>query len=326
MINGLKLSILVLLFPMLSYAQEPVKADTLIKKLDSLQEKKNTEGIKPNNNIDPAAYTENTNLDFNTYFILLGSNIKQQFTTPFHTTKKNWIKVAAFAAGTAALTFADKPINKFTTRIATRSTSVRSTSHFITQFGGLYEAYTLGTLGAYGFIFKNQKVKTTTLLATQAYITASIMETVFKFLSGRQRPNYFADNVYQNQPTFKGPFAPTIRDINGKKLNSSFPSGHATVAFAAATVFAKEYKDKPFIPILAYSAASLIAVSRTIENKHWFTDILVGGMLGYLTGNQIVNNYHRYARIKSGKYKTSSVSLNLDYSLGKLQPGLVWKF
>lgn len=326
MLNGLKLFLVSILFPVFCYAQEPVKADTLIKKLDSLKQKKNDEGVKPDNNINPAAYTENTNLDFKTYFILLGSNIKQQFTTPFHTTKKNWIKVAAFGAATAALTFADKPVNKFTTRIASSSNTLTSTSHFITQFGGLYEAYTLGTLGAYGFIFKNQKVKTTTLLATQAYITAGLMESVFKLVSGRQRPNYYANNVYQNQPSFKGPFAPTIRDANGKKLNGSFPSGHATVAFAAATVFAKEYKDKPWIPVLAYSAASLIGVSRMIENKHWFTDVAVGGMLGYLTGVQIVNNYHRYARIKSGKYKTSSLSLNLDYSLGKLQPGLVWKF
>ncbi|MEO7562468.1 MAG: phosphatase PAP2 family protein [Ferruginibacter sp.] len=117
-----------------------------------------------------------------------------------------------------------------------------------------------------------------------------------------------------------------MRDLNGKKLNGSFPSGHATVAFAAATVFAKEYRNRPIIPIVAYSAARLIAVSRTIENKHWFTDVLVGAMLGYLTDVQITNNYHRYARIKSGKYKTSSRSLNLNYSLGKLQPGLVWNF
>ena len=114
MVNRLKFSILLLLFPIISYAQEPVKADTLIKKLDSLKEKKNIEGVKPNNDINPAAYTENTNLDFKTYFILLGSNIKQQFTTPFHTTKKNWLKVGGFAVATAALTFADKPINTFT--------------------------------------------------------------------------------------------------------------------------------------------------------------------------------------------------------------------
>ena len=326
MVNRLKFSILLLLFPIISYAQEPVKADTLIKKLDSLKEKKNIEGVKPNNDINPAAYTENTNLDFKTYFILLGSNIKQQFTTPFHTTKKNWLKVGGFAVATAALTFADKPINTFTNRITNSSNTVKSSGHFITQFGGLYETYTLAAMGAYGFIFKKQKLKTTTLLATQAYITAGIMETVFKFVTGRQRPIYYDPVTLQSKPTFKGPFAPTLRDENGKKLNGSFPSGHTTAAFAAATVFAKEYRDRPFIPILAYSAASLIGVSRLTENKHWFTDVLVGGMLGYLTGVQIVNNYHRYASIKSGKNKTSSITFNLDYSLGKLQPGLVWKF
>ncbi|MEO7562469.1 MAG: hypothetical protein ABIT07_07740 [Ferruginibacter sp.] len=180
MFKAFKVSLLILLFPDLSYAQEPVKADTLIKKLDSLKEKRNNEPIKPKNNIDPAAYTENTKLDFNTYFILLGSNIKQQFTTSFHTTDKNWAKVAAFGAGSVALTFADESINKFTSHIAKSSTTLRSTSHFITQFGGLYETYTLASLGAYGFIFNNQKVKTTTLLATQSYITAGITEYFLK--------------------------------------------------------------------------------------------------------------------------------------------------
>src|SRR6266542_7064723 len=100
-------------------------------------------------------------------------------------------------------------------------------------------------------------MQTTTLLATQAYITGSAIESVLKFVSGRQRP-YFTDSTkVQASPIFHGPLYKTPRDPNGKRTNSSFPSGHTTVAFAAATVFAMEYKNKPLVPILAYSAATL---------------------------------------------------------------------
>jgi membrane-associated phospholipid phosphatase len=98
------------------------------------------------------------------------------------------------------------------------------------------------------------------------------------------------------------------------------------VAFAAATVFAMEYKDKPIVPILAYAAASLVGVSRITENKHWATDVLVGAGLGYLSGRQVVNNYHRYARLKAPKQKGNTVSFNLQYMYGQLVPGIVYTF
>ncbi|MEP6675601.1 MAG: phosphatase PAP2 family protein [Ferruginibacter sp.] len=320
----IKLLAIVLIFPFISYAQVPAQADTLIKKLDSLQQKDSGNPDKPNN-INPKAYTENTNLTPSTYFILLGSNIKQQFTTPFHTSKRGWVRFAEFAVFTTALSFADKPVNRFAINITTDHKTIINTSSFITKVGGLYEAYTLAALGTYSFIFKDQKLKTTTLLATQAYVTAGLSETVLKFLTGRQRPNYYDAVTKTNNPTFHGPFSKTLRDVNGAKLNGSFPSGHAAVAFAAATVFAQEYRDRPWVPVVSYSAATLIALSRLTENKHWITDVFVGSALGYLTGRQITNNYHRYARIKNGeKQKQHPVALTVQYFEGRLLPGLIY--
>ena len=152
------------------------------------------------------------------------------------------------------------------------------------------------------------------------------MERVLKLLFGRQRPYYYNPNSVEAEPTFHGPFFQGGRDINGKKLNNSFPSGHATVAFAAATVFALEYKDKPFVPILSYTAATLIGLSRITENKHWLTDVFIGAVLGYYTGKQVVNNYHRYAKLRAPHQKKNSVSFNLEYFQGRALPGLVYTF
>jgi membrane-associated phospholipid phosphatase len=169
-------------------------------------------------------------------------------------------------------------------------------------------------------------MKTTTLLATQAYITGAAIESVLKFVSGRQRPYVTDSTKVQAEPRYYGPFYKTPNDPNGNRTNSSFPSGHTTVAFAAATVFAMEYRNRPLIPIVAYSAATLIGLSRIAENKHWATDVLAGSAIGYLTGKLVVNNYHRYAKLKAPQQKKNSVTFNLQYYNGTLMPGLTYKF
>jgi membrane-associated phospholipid phosphatase len=298
------------------------QTDSLVHKLDSLSKKTDSAGGQTNN-INPAAYTQTTNLDVKTYFVLLGSDFKQQFTAPFHMSKKDWVKTGAFILAEGALSFADEPVQRLGQRINNSSQSVRDVSHFITNFGANYEVYTLLGLGTYGFVFKNQKMKTTTLLASQAYITSLVMESFLKVLSGRQRPIYYDPTHSEPEPRFHGPFYKSS-DVNGKRINSAFPSGHTTVAFSAATVFAMEYKNKPLIPIVAYSAATIIGLSRITENKHWITDVVAGAVLGMLTGHQVVNNYHRYSKLKAPKQPGNTVSFRMNVVDGQVQPGIVY--
>lgn len=310
---------------MLSYTCTAQQPDTLIKKLDSLSTKTDSAGGQLNN-IDQKAYNEKTKINFPTYFILLGSDFKQQFTKPFHMTGQDWGKLGKFAVVAGALAFADEPMQRYGSHLNQSSTTIKNVSRYVTNAGGLYESYTLAALGAYGFIFKNEKIKTTTLLATQSYITSGVMASVIKFVTGRDRPYQIDPTLKEAEPRFHGFSYKTTRDANGKKLNSSFPSGHTTAAFSAATVYALEYKDRPLIPILSYSAATLIGLSRITENKHWATDVLTGAALGYLTGRQVVNNYHRYAKLKAPKQKANTVTFNLQYNYGVVMPGFVYTF
>ena len=319
---GIRLLVLFILsLPVTGFSQQK---DTLINKLDSLNKKTDSAG-KQVNNINPIAFNESTKLTFNSYFILLGSDLKQEITKPFHMTGKDWGRLGKFVVVAGALTFADEPIQKDVVKLRANNSGLNNVSKYITNFGGIYEAYTLAAFGAYGIIFKSQKIKTTTLLATQAYITGGALESVLKFVSGRTRPSYYDANV-EAEPKFLGPFSKTAKDANGKKVYSSFPSGHTTVAFAAATVFASEYKDHVIVPIIAYSAASLIGLSRITENKHWSTDVLAGAALGFLAGKQVVNNYHRYAKLKEPNQKKNTVSFNLQYYSGHVVPGMIYKF
>lgn len=299
--------------------------DTLIRKLDSLNRSTDSAGGQ-SNNTNPTAYNENTKITFKSYFTLLGSDLKQEFTKPFHMTRKDWGRFGKFALVGTALAFGDEPIQRNAAPIIIKNDGVRRISKFVTNFGGIYEAYTLGALGAYGFIFKKEKIKTTTLLATQAYFTGGALESVLKYVTGRTRPSFYGSNE-EAEPRFLGPFSNTAKAANGKNSYSSFPSGHTTVAFAAATVFALEYKNRPLVPIVAYSAATLIGLSRITENKHWATDVFVGAAIGYLAGRNVVNNYHRYARLKSpNKKKNTSITLNMGYQNRQLLPNVQYRF
>lgn len=319
-LRSLMYTILLFAIPGLAKAQQ---TDTLVKKLDSLSQKTVDEGGQTNI-IAPKAYNETTKITFKTYFILLGSDFKQQLLTPFTLDKKGWAKTAGFAALTAGIMLADEPVQKVAVKQRKYKT-VTNLSKYITNTGGLYESYTLAALGAYGFLFKNEKMKTTTYLATQSYITAGIIGTLIKTLTGRQRPSSYDPNHVEAEPRFHGPFGNTGKDFDGKKLNGSFPSGHTTVAFAAATVYAKEYADKPIVPILAYTGAGLIGLSRITENRHWTSDVFVGAVLGYFCGKQVVNNYHRYAKIENDKAHKQHISLNFNMYDGIMMSGLVYR-
>jgi membrane-associated phospholipid phosphatase len=304
------------------------KTDTLVKKLDSLHRVEEKPENKPIVDVNKDEYTSQTNITFKGYFVLLGTDMVQEVTGPFHASKKTWIKVGAFAAIEGALYFiGDMPIQQFSTRFMNHNPNLQNTSQYITNFGGAWEGYTLAAFGAYGLIFSSNKVKTTTLLATQAYITAGAMSEVVKYLTSRQRPNYYDPDHPQQQPQNNIFYGPPI--FSGRSassgFNSSFPSGHTTAAFAAATVFAYEYKNEILIPVIAYSAASLVGLSRISQNAHWASDVFAGAALGYITGKQVVNNYHRYARLRSGKQKTALL-FNLQYYDGILMPGIVYKF
>jgi membrane-associated phospholipid phosphatase len=66
----------------------------------------------------------------------------------------------------------------------------------------------------------------------------------------------------------------------------SFPSGHASTAFALAAVAERHYGWKAGLP--AYTLASAVAVSRLQRDKHYLTDVMAGATLGYIVGRTVV--------------------------------------
>ena len=63
--------------------------------------------------------------------------------------------------------------------------------------------------------------------------------------------------------------------------NKSFPSGHATMAFAAARSLDKEFRrDCIWVPIVGYAAATAIGVERVVNDRHHWYDVVAGAAIG----------------------------------------------
>ncbi len=60
----------------------------------------------------------------------------------------------------------------------------------------------------------------------------------------------------------------------------SFPSGHATLAFASAAALDDE-TTAGWVPWVAYPLAGLVGWSRVQDDQHWASDVVAGAALGF---------------------------------------------
>jgi hypothetical protein len=65
----------------------------------------------------------------------------------------------------------------------------------------------------------------------------------------------------------------------------SFPSGHATLTFAAATVLQQHLGYRAGVP--TYLIASYVAASRLHDNRHFASDVVFGAALGVTIGRTV---------------------------------------
>ena len=68
--------------------------------------------------------------------------------------------------------------------------------------------------------------------------------------------------------------------------HASFPSGHATIAFALATAIDRE-SSWWGTPWITYPLATLVGWSRVHDDQHWTSDVVAGAALGMWTAHQV---------------------------------------
>ena len=114
----------------------------------------------------------------------------------------------------------------------------------------------------------------TALLAGEAYADSAIVDVVMKVATRRLRPSDIAPFGNFSDTLFSSPKSPS-------GINTSFPSSHATAAFAVATVFSHRYRQHRWVPWVSYGAAAAIGFSRVTTQAHFPSDVFLGAALGY---------------------------------------------
>jgi membrane-associated phospholipid phosphatase len=71
----------------------------------------------------------------------------------------------------------------------------------------------------------------------------------------------------------------------------AFPSGHASAAFATASVMERHLGYRAAVP--TFAIAAYVATSRLHDNRHFLSDVLFGGAVGMASGWTVVGRHGR---------------------------------
>ena len=188
---------------------------------------------------------------------------RELYRAPFKPSNFKWD--ALVLGGTAALLATDRNIEKhignahFTFYQATSDVAI----------AGL--GATLGGVWIWGIKGDHQHAKETGVLELETLVNTFLIYTPMQLLAARQRPGEGNGN---------GDF------WKHHNINTSFPGGHAMFTFAMATVVSHEYPQK-WVQALAYSAATIVTVTRFMARDHWASDMLAGSALGIGIGAHV---------------------------------------
>jgi Capsule assembly protein Wzi/PAP2 superfamily len=208
---------------------------------------------------------------------------KDFWTAPFHMTDADLHWAVPLGLAGAALIASDTAIEK---HVPTNPTTV---SHAVTASNaGLGAMAGVGAgMFLWGHLTNNEQERETGLLSGEAGIDAFLDTEVFKYAFGRERP--FTGSG-------KGHF------FQG---GTSFPSEHASISWAIASVIAHEYTG-PLTQVLAYGAAGAIDAARFVGHQHFAGDLAVGSLMGWYLGRQVFRSRSQYSDAEIARWGTFS--------------------
>lgn len=248
------------------------------------------------------------------FFKALGQDLGHIITSPLRIKGKDLLTIGSVVLITGILINNDEAIYSDFKDYQAKHSWVNKLSPKITKLGD--GGFSLGLAGAFylgGALFKNERAKETAKLTLMTFIHTGLVVQIGKHFTGRQRPSWDKGNDGWAGPSgfFKRykPYQISHYD--------AFPSGHTISIFGTATVVAEMYRDKPLIPIVSYSLATLCGLSRVTEDTHWLSDVFLGAVLGYAIGKYIVkrrSNFRRKFNIVPIA-NTKGISLGISYNL-----------
>lgn len=232
------------------------------------------------------------------------------WTSPLRVERKQLPWLIAFGAGAAALIAADKhvssqlPNSEAQLRWGTRLSRAGSSYGVLTIGGGLLLASAIG---------HDTRMRRTAFASIESLGHSLALTYGLKLIASRERPGTGSG---------QGHFWSGYGDAFGG--NKSFPSGHAMESWAIASVIAHEYKDKAYVPWLAYGFASMVSVSRVAAQRHYVSDVAIGAAAGYLLGGLVHSRYAPSGASGKHGWLRPSIQPTIQPSRGLMALTLRW--
>ncbi|MCG6957461.1 MAG: phosphatase PAP2 family protein [Gemmatimonadetes bacterium] len=158
----------------------------------------------------------------------------------------------------------------------------------LTPFGSAVPLAASAALYGAGLLTGSRTAADVGLHVSEGMLGAVAVTTFLKILVGRPRPY-----VDPHDPNAFG----RGRLIDFESRLESFPSGHATVAFAFAGALTEETamhwpRGERFVGPVTFATAVGVAFARMYRDKHWASDVLAGAVVGTLVSRRVVRSLH----------------------------------
>lgn len=201
------------------------------------------------------------------------------FTRPVKWNATDYGLLAGFSAATYLIMQYDKDVKN----IALMNQGYGETIPM--RFGTLYgEPYTSMIIGSAfliaGNTANNAHNKRIGFELLQSFSYTIFTTGIAKVVFGRARP-------YMDEGQFD--FRPFSFDYPDR---FSFFSGHTSLAFSMSTILAAN-QEKTIYKVLLYIPAVVTGISRIYHNKHWTSDVFLGGVTGYFIARWVHETHNR---------------------------------
>ena len=191
------------------------------------------------------------------------------FTSPFRANRHNALQWLIPLAVVGALIPAD-------THIANAFENSKGQVRWGGRISDIGASYTLIPIVAGSYIYgawrDNAKGREIGVLGTETLLDSLIVVGITKELFRRNRPDD------RNPGDFWAG-------------GTSFPSGHAIQIWSIASLLDHEYKHKRIVGITAYSLAAIVSAARIAAQKHFASDVVAGGAMGWFIGRYVYDTH-----------------------------------
>jgi hypothetical protein len=194
--------------------------------------------------------------------------------------------------------------------------------------GWMYTGVT--AMYAAGVLTGHEKMQEAGILTTKAVVESYVVShIILKTLVARHRPARPLGDYSQTDRDSQYPFVHSPLDffnfhvpyLHSDAYGTGFPSYHATMFFAFASVNAKVFDNK-WIP---YGLATTALLYDIRGHNHWVSELVAGAVIGEFIGKVVYENYHERRNDSNSlkKKRKYSTQLGMGQNFGVVGPSVV---